>query len=116
MKKSKKYVDWFLKYCPDIKQIMIDYRKRTTMVKLKDGRHAIVKQQNGDRFDFEKGILWAYMKVNKEKQRSLYDVLEKAYEEFEKNFSSQWAEKQLKKMADHRNNAKTLESGNWNLV
>jgi len=66
MNKSKKCVQWFLKYCPEIKSIDINYHNRVTVVKLMDGRTAGVKLRD-ETFDFEKGVLWAYMKAHKKK-------------------------------------------------
>jgi len=61
MNNTKKY---FYKWLPDIAKI-ISGDKWHTIVILKDGRKGVVKPCKFDKFDYEKGILYAYAKAHR---------------------------------------------------
>jgi len=64
MNNTKKY---FYKWLPDIAKI-ISGDKWHTIVILKDGRKGVVKPCKFDKFDYEKGILYAYAKAHRSRR------------------------------------------------
>ena len=81
IKKHKRTIDnekrirkYMLEWCPDIKDII--FSNPATICILKDGRKGVVKVQSDDRWNTEKGALYAYIKVCK-KPKSFFKHMDK---------------------------------------
>jgi len=60
-----KYVIFFFDWCKDVKELESREWTGFTVVTLANDRFSGAKVQNGDRWSFEKGCLYAYIKVKK---------------------------------------------------